>query len=399
MVESQLEVLQAQIEPHFLFNTLAHVKRLYEVRRETGDEMLTSLRNYLRAALPRMREAGSTLEREAELVRAYLNILRIRLGARLEFAFDIAPEARRQALPPMVLITLVENAIKHGIAPRPEGGDDPHPGRRAGRRAAGRGRRHRRRLLGQPRQRRGAREHSRAAEGTARPARFAHAAPQQPVRRRGLRARSCPGDMKAFVALFKSRAPHALILSAAIVGADALRNRQVIDAAPGKPHFAAALEPFLNSSLMLLMIVAIISACQLALRPGWRRVAIQGVTLLVGTLAYAKLVGTSQWLTIQYRGLGFPGGSGAAHVHHVGRMGDVGAAFRVLRRARKGPHRGRGAAAGPPRARAHAAAVARGAPAGARGAGRAAHALRCPVARAAPVRRGCRGARIASSTT
>jgi len=122
MLEAQLEVLQAQIEPHFLFNTLAHVKRLYEVRRETGDEMLTSLRHYLRAALPRMREAGSTLQREAELVGAYLNILHLRLGSRLEFSFDIPPEAGRHSLPPMVLITLVENAIKHGIAPRPDGG-------------------------------------------------------------------------------------------------------------------------------------------------------------------------------------------------------------------------------------------------------------------------------------
>ena len=60
MLEAQLEVLQAQIEPHFLFNTLAHVKRLYEVRRETGDEILTSLRHYLRAALPKMRATSSS---------------------------------------------------------------------------------------------------------------------------------------------------------------------------------------------------------------------------------------------------------------------------------------------------------------------------------------------------
>jgi LytS/YehU family sensor histidine kinase len=122
MVEAQLEVLQAQIEPHFLFNTLAHVKRFYEVSPQTGDEMLTSLRHYLRAALPKMRAAGSTLEREVELVRAYLNVLRLRLGPRLEFSFDIPDEARLQSLPPMILITLVENAIKHGVAPSPQGG-------------------------------------------------------------------------------------------------------------------------------------------------------------------------------------------------------------------------------------------------------------------------------------
>ena len=122
MLEAQLEVLRAQIEPHFLFNTLAHVKRLYEVRRETGDEILSSLRHYLRAALPTMRASGCTVWREAELVEAYLRILRIRLGKRLEFSFEIGDEARQQPLPPMMLITLVENAIKHGIGPQPEGG-------------------------------------------------------------------------------------------------------------------------------------------------------------------------------------------------------------------------------------------------------------------------------------
>jgi sensor histidine kinase YesM len=122
MVEAQLEVLQAQIEPHFLFNTLAHVKRLYEVQPQVGDEMMASLRHYLRAALPRMRETACTIGREAELARAYLTILRLRLGKRLDFAFDIPEDLRSHALPPMVLITLVENAVKHGIAPHPEGG-------------------------------------------------------------------------------------------------------------------------------------------------------------------------------------------------------------------------------------------------------------------------------------
>jgi LytS/YehU family sensor histidine kinase len=83
---------------------------------------LTSLRHYLRAALPTMRASGSTLGREVELVSAYLSILRLRLGRRLEFSFDIPDEARLQALPPMILITLVENAIKHGVAPSPRGG-------------------------------------------------------------------------------------------------------------------------------------------------------------------------------------------------------------------------------------------------------------------------------------
>ena len=123
MIEAQLQVLQAQIEPHFLFNTLAHVKRLYSREPQVGIEMLSSLRLYLRAALPRMRAMGSTVEREAELARAYLSILRIRLGDRLQFSVEIAEHVRSHSLPPMILLTLVENAIKHGIAPHPEGGD------------------------------------------------------------------------------------------------------------------------------------------------------------------------------------------------------------------------------------------------------------------------------------
>ena len=122
MVESQLQVLQAQIEPHFLFNTLAHVKRLYSVAPSTGGEMLSSLRLYLRAALPQMRESGSTLQRETGLVHAYLCVLRIRMGARLQFGIELPEEIRDAPFPPMVLITLVENAIKHGLQPQLEGG-------------------------------------------------------------------------------------------------------------------------------------------------------------------------------------------------------------------------------------------------------------------------------------
>jgi hypothetical protein len=122
VMEAQLDVLRAQIEPHFLFNTLAHVKRLYGVRPETGGEMLTSLRHYLAAALPRMREEGSTLGSEVEFARAYLNIVRIRLGARLAAQIDVPEGLLAWPLPPMMLITLVENAVKHGIAPSEEGG-------------------------------------------------------------------------------------------------------------------------------------------------------------------------------------------------------------------------------------------------------------------------------------
>jgi signal transduction histidine kinase len=122
MVEARLSALQAQIEPHFLFNTLANVKRLYETAPARGREMLSSLINYLRAALPSMREPGSTLGRELELVRSFLTILQMRMGDRLAFAIDVPPALAAARVPPMVLPTLVENAIKHGLSPLPEGG-------------------------------------------------------------------------------------------------------------------------------------------------------------------------------------------------------------------------------------------------------------------------------------
>ena len=122
MVEARLSALQAQIEPHFLFNTLANVKRLYETAPARGREMLSSLINYLRAALPTMREPGSTLARELELVRSFLTILQMRMGDRLAFSIDSSADLGAARVPPMVLPTLVENAIKHGLSPLPEGG-------------------------------------------------------------------------------------------------------------------------------------------------------------------------------------------------------------------------------------------------------------------------------------
>jgi signal transduction histidine kinase len=122
MMEAHLSALQAQIEPHFLFNTLANVKRLYETVPAQGREMLSSLINYLRAALPSMRQSGSTLERELELARSFLTILKMRMRERLDFAIDNQPGLASARVPPMVLPTLVENAIKHGLSPLPEGG-------------------------------------------------------------------------------------------------------------------------------------------------------------------------------------------------------------------------------------------------------------------------------------
>jgi signal transduction histidine kinase len=122
MTQARLSALQAQIEPHFLFNTLANVKRLYETAPARGREMLSSLIAYLRAALPSMRQSGSTLRRELDLARSYLTILQMRMGDRLRFTIEAPEDLLEAEVPPLVLGTLIENALKHGLAPLPEGG-------------------------------------------------------------------------------------------------------------------------------------------------------------------------------------------------------------------------------------------------------------------------------------
>lgn len=133
-VEARVQLMQAQIEPHFLFNTLATVKRLYRTGPEGGARMLDSLITYLRAALPRLREDEATLADELDHVSAYLDILRIRMGERLRHSVEASPEARRIRFPSMMLITLVENAVKHGLAPKAEGGSIDVRARLEGRR-------------------------------------------------------------------------------------------------------------------------------------------------------------------------------------------------------------------------------------------------------------------------
>jgi len=120
--EAQLQMLEAQIEPHFLFNTLANVKRLYETDRPSGARMLRNLKDYLAVALPQMRAADSTLQREIDHATAYLGIQQIRMGARLTFGIDVPDALRPARMPPLMLLTLVENAIKHGLGPLPSGG-------------------------------------------------------------------------------------------------------------------------------------------------------------------------------------------------------------------------------------------------------------------------------------
>jgi signal transduction histidine kinase len=119
---TRLRLLQAQVEPHFLFNTLSNVRRLCQSDATAGRAMLAQLTRYLRAALPRMREHETSLAEEIDLVSAYLGVQKIRMGERLETSID-APEPLLAArVPPMILATLVENAIKHGVGPLAEGG-------------------------------------------------------------------------------------------------------------------------------------------------------------------------------------------------------------------------------------------------------------------------------------
>ena len=120
--EARLQVLEAQIEPHFLFNTLAHVRRLYETDRAAGATMMGNLKDYLAIALPQMRAVTCTLGRESDHAIAYLNIQQIRMGRRLAFDFDVPAELRDARMPSLMLLTLVENAVKHGLTPRIEGG-------------------------------------------------------------------------------------------------------------------------------------------------------------------------------------------------------------------------------------------------------------------------------------
>ena len=131
-MEAELKLMQAQVEPHFLFNTLASVQFLAETDPPKASLMLGHLIAYLRAALPQLRSNSTTLGQESELARAYLSIMQMRMGARLRFAIDIPEELRAHRVPPMLLMSLVENAILHGIEPQAEGGTVRLEARREG---------------------------------------------------------------------------------------------------------------------------------------------------------------------------------------------------------------------------------------------------------------------------
>lgn len=119
---AQLRLIRAQLEPHFLFNTLATVKSLAQSDRHSMIEMLEHLSRYFTAALPRMQDDVVTLEDEVLLIDSYLAIFQVRMGARLTYDVDVPDSLKSLRLPPLILLTLVENALKHGLTPLIEGG-------------------------------------------------------------------------------------------------------------------------------------------------------------------------------------------------------------------------------------------------------------------------------------
>lgn len=121
-LDARMRLLQAQVEPHFLFNTLANTRELVIAGSPRAPQVLDSLIAYLRAAVPRLKDPAATLGQELDLVRAYLEVMHMRMPDRLQFSLDADESARELAFPPMALLTLVENAMRHGIDPSEEGG-------------------------------------------------------------------------------------------------------------------------------------------------------------------------------------------------------------------------------------------------------------------------------------
>ena len=121
-MQAQLQLLQAQIEPHMLFNTLANVQGLISFDPERAQVLLDQLIQYLRATLSSSRAESTTLEQEFALMQAYLGLMSIRMGARLAYTLDLPVSLRQIKVPPMLLQPLVENAIQHGLEPKIEGG-------------------------------------------------------------------------------------------------------------------------------------------------------------------------------------------------------------------------------------------------------------------------------------
>jgi hypothetical protein len=122
LLEARLAALQAQIEPHFVYNTLANVRALIKQDASAAEQLLQHLIHFLRSAMPDLRKHGTTLGQELDRAHAYLDIIRMRMGERLQFDIAASEEARSCQVPPLSVMTLVENAIQHGIEPKVAGG-------------------------------------------------------------------------------------------------------------------------------------------------------------------------------------------------------------------------------------------------------------------------------------
>jgi len=122
LAESRLKLLQLQIEPHFLFNTLGSAQQLAEKGAPEAANLIRELIRFLRAAAPALRDEMTTVQQEADMIRAYLGIMQTRLGRRLAWSLACPDDVADVPIPPGMLITLAENAIKHGIEPVPQGG-------------------------------------------------------------------------------------------------------------------------------------------------------------------------------------------------------------------------------------------------------------------------------------
>jgi LytS/YehU family sensor histidine kinase len=123
LAESQLRLLRAQIEPHFLFNTLGAVQQLAQHGAPRAAELTANLIDFLRSSMRDMRSEQVCLSAEFGLVESYLKVMQVRLGERLRFALQLPRALEDVQLPTMILLTLVENAIKHGIEPALRGGE------------------------------------------------------------------------------------------------------------------------------------------------------------------------------------------------------------------------------------------------------------------------------------
>jgi hypothetical protein len=118
LAEAQLQTLKAQIEPHFIFNTLAHLKSMIASDPKSAERMADELSDFLRASLQALRSESTTVGSEMELARAYLEIAKLRMGSRLSSQIDTGADVANVKIPPLLVQTLLENAIQHGVEPK-----------------------------------------------------------------------------------------------------------------------------------------------------------------------------------------------------------------------------------------------------------------------------------------